>query len=110
VSQGERSPRYLQERSVEVHVLETREAVKVYNDLAEDNALAGLFTQPADRVCDGRVASAVVGDERVVGEPLDRPAASAQPPARTPGSALTGSQMRDEILGSRRGTRTAERM
>jgi len=35
--------RYLEERSVEVHVLETREAVKVYNDLAEDNALAGLF-------------------------------------------------------------------
>jgi hypothetical protein len=24
-------------------MLETREAVKVYNDLAEDNALAGLF-------------------------------------------------------------------
>ena len=35
--------RYLEERSVEVHMLETREAVKVYNDLAEDNALAGLF-------------------------------------------------------------------
>jgi hypothetical protein len=35
--------RYFEERSVEVHMLETREAVKVYNDLAEDNALAGLF-------------------------------------------------------------------
>jgi hypothetical protein len=35
--------RYLEERSVEVHMLETREAVKVYNDLAEDNVLAGLF-------------------------------------------------------------------
>jgi hypothetical protein len=35
--------RYMEERSVEVHMLETREAVKVYNDLAEDNALAGLF-------------------------------------------------------------------
>jgi hypothetical protein len=43
VSQGERSLRYLEERSVEIHVLETREAVKVYNGLAEDNALAGLF-------------------------------------------------------------------
>jgi hypothetical protein len=35
--------RYLEERSVEVHVLETREAVKIYNDLAENSALAGLF-------------------------------------------------------------------
>jgi hypothetical protein len=35
--------RHLDERGVAVHVLETREAVKVYNELAEDNAVAGLF-------------------------------------------------------------------
>jgi len=35
--------RYLEERSVEVHVVETREAVKIYNDLADDRAVAGLF-------------------------------------------------------------------
>jgi hypothetical protein len=35
--------RHLEERSVEVHVVETREAVKIYNDLADDVAVAGLF-------------------------------------------------------------------
>jgi hypothetical protein len=35
--------RYLEERSVAVHVTETREAVKIYNDLADDTAVAGLF-------------------------------------------------------------------
>jgi hypothetical protein len=35
--------RYLEERSVAVHVLETREAVKVYNELAEHEAVGGLF-------------------------------------------------------------------
>jgi hypothetical protein len=35
--------RYLQERSIEVHMLETREAVKVYNELADTVAVAGLF-------------------------------------------------------------------
>jgi hypothetical protein len=35
--------RYLKERSIEVYVVETREAVKVYNDLAENVAVAGLF-------------------------------------------------------------------
>ena len=35
--------RYLDERSVTVHVLETREAVKVYNELAEREAVGGLF-------------------------------------------------------------------
>jgi hypothetical protein len=35
--------RLLEERSVEVHVLETREAVKLYNDLAERTAVGGLF-------------------------------------------------------------------
>jgi hypothetical protein len=35
--------RYLGERSIEVHALETREAVKIYNELAEEVAVAGLF-------------------------------------------------------------------
>lgn len=35
--------RYLQERSIEVHVLETREAMTVYNTLAETVAVGGLF-------------------------------------------------------------------
>jgi hypothetical protein len=35
--------RYLEERGIEVHALETGEAVKVYNDLADDVAVAGLF-------------------------------------------------------------------
>jgi hypothetical protein len=35
--------RYLEERSVEVHAVETREAVKIYNDLADQVAVAGLF-------------------------------------------------------------------
>ena len=35
--------RYLDERSITVHVAETREAVKIYNDLAEVTMLAGLF-------------------------------------------------------------------
>jgi hypothetical protein len=35
--------RYLEERSVEVHVAETYEAVKIYNDLAEKSPVAGLF-------------------------------------------------------------------
>jgi hypothetical protein len=35
--------RYLEERLVTVHVAETREAVKIYNDLAEGALVAGLF-------------------------------------------------------------------
>jgi hypothetical protein len=35
--------RYLEERSVEVHVVETREAMKIYNDLADTGQVAGLF-------------------------------------------------------------------
>ncbi|MBO0867759.1 MAG: hypothetical protein J2P15_04265 [Micromonosporaceae bacterium] len=34
---------HLADRSIEVHVLETREAVKVYNELAEECAVGGLF-------------------------------------------------------------------
>jgi hypothetical protein len=34
---------YLERRSVTVHVAETREAVKIYNDLAEGALVAGLF-------------------------------------------------------------------
>jgi len=34
---------YLEERSIEVHVVETREAVKIYNELADSVAVAGLF-------------------------------------------------------------------
>ena len=35
--------RYLEQRSITVHVAETREAVKIYNDLAEGTLVAGLF-------------------------------------------------------------------
>jgi len=35
--------RYLEQRSVTVHVAETREAVKIYNDLTESTLVAGLF-------------------------------------------------------------------
>jgi hypothetical protein len=35
--------RYLEQRSVTVHVAETREAVKIYNGLAEGALVAGLF-------------------------------------------------------------------
>jgi hypothetical protein len=35
--------RYLQERSITVRVAETREAVKIYNDLIEDALVAGLI-------------------------------------------------------------------
>jgi hypothetical protein len=35
--------RYLDERSITVHVAETREAVKIYNDLTERTLVAGLF-------------------------------------------------------------------
>src|SRR5215469_8976119 len=34
---------YLQQRSVTVHVAETREAVRIYNDLTESTPVAGLF-------------------------------------------------------------------
>jgi hypothetical protein len=35
--------RYLEERSITVHVAETREAVEIYNDLTEGALVAGLF-------------------------------------------------------------------
>ena len=35
--------RYLEERSIQVHVVETREAVKIYNDLTDEVAVGGLF-------------------------------------------------------------------
>jgi hypothetical protein len=35
--------RYLDKRSITVHVAETREAVKIYNDLTEGALVAGLF-------------------------------------------------------------------
>jgi hypothetical protein len=35
--------RYLDERGVTVHVAETREAVRIYNDLAAHTPVAGLF-------------------------------------------------------------------
>jgi hypothetical protein len=35
--------RYLQRRSITVHVAETREAVKIYNALTEGTPVAGLF-------------------------------------------------------------------
>ena len=35
--------RYLDERSITVHVAETREAVKIYNDLTDSALVAGLF-------------------------------------------------------------------
>jgi hypothetical protein len=34
---------HLSERGVPVHVLETRQAVKVYNELAQRVAVGGLF-------------------------------------------------------------------
>jgi hypothetical protein len=34
---------YLEERSITVHVAETREAVSIYNDLAEGGLVGGLF-------------------------------------------------------------------
>ena len=34
---------YLDQRSVKVHVAETREAVKIYNELAESIPVGGLF-------------------------------------------------------------------
>jgi hypothetical protein len=37
------TPAYLQERSIAVHVAETREAAKIYNKLADQVAVAGLF-------------------------------------------------------------------
>jgi hypothetical protein len=35
--------RYLEERSVRVHVAETREAVGIYNDMIDSTLVAGLF-------------------------------------------------------------------
>ena len=35
--------RYLEQRSITVHIAETREAVKLYNDLTEGTLVAGLF-------------------------------------------------------------------
>ena len=35
--------RYLEERSITVHVAETREAVRIYNDLTGSALVAGLF-------------------------------------------------------------------
>jgi len=35
--------RYLEERSIQVHVVKTREAVKIYNELVDATAVAGLF-------------------------------------------------------------------
>jgi hypothetical protein len=40
---GPRTLDYLAGRSVAAHVAETREAVKIYNDLAEAVPVAGLF-------------------------------------------------------------------
>jgi len=34
---------YLEERSIEVHVAETREAVRIYNDFVETTTVGGLF-------------------------------------------------------------------
>jgi hypothetical protein len=34
---------YLKERSIQVHVVETREAVELYNKLVDTTAVAGLF-------------------------------------------------------------------
>jgi hypothetical protein len=34
---------YLNQRGIAVHVAETREAVKIYNELAERGLAAGLF-------------------------------------------------------------------
>ena len=38
----------LARRSVTVHAAQTREAVRIYNDLADHVPVAGLFTRPAD--------------------------------------------------------------
>jgi hypothetical protein len=35
--------RYLEQRSIMVHVAETREAVEIYNDLTDGTLVAGLF-------------------------------------------------------------------
>mgnify|MGYP001119407812 CR=1 FL=1 len=35
--------RMLEDRGIEVHVLETKEAVECYNTLREDRAVGGLF-------------------------------------------------------------------
>jgi hypothetical protein len=35
--------RYLEQRSITVHVAETRDAVRIYNGLTEDTLVAGLF-------------------------------------------------------------------
>ncbi len=35
--------KYLEQRSIAVHVAETRQAVEIYNKLAEDVPVAGLF-------------------------------------------------------------------
>ena len=40
--------RYLEERSITVHVAGTREAVKIYNDLTDDTLVAGLFHSTSD--------------------------------------------------------------
>jgi hypothetical protein len=34
---------YLDQRSITVHIAETREAVRIYNSLVEDSAVGGLF-------------------------------------------------------------------
>ena len=39
----ERTLKLLDERSITVHVVETSEAVKIYNELVEDSRVAGLF-------------------------------------------------------------------
>ncbi len=41
---------YLEQRSVVVHVAETREAAEIYNKLAEDSPVGGLFHSTADPV------------------------------------------------------------
>jgi uncharacterized protein DUF498/DUF598 len=43
--------RYLEQRPAGVHVAETREAVKIYNDLAEPSRRPGSSTPPADLGC-----------------------------------------------------------
>jgi hypothetical protein len=35
--------RYLEQHSITVHVAETREAVRIYNDLTDGTLVAGLF-------------------------------------------------------------------
>jgi hypothetical protein len=39
---------YLDQRSIKVHVAETREAVKIYNELAENVPVGGLSIPPAE--------------------------------------------------------------